>query len=207
MRTILALCFCLLLTVPASAVWVDYFEEEPDQVPLRWYVTPDGSGPSADGARMEGGEPWGRNFRIRPHVDDMPSFPPVEELLPPDFPLEDIWLEGVGLASCPMGTSPDLIDDDGWVIWETPLHAGGSALDGTLEFWITGFEAELPALELVSSDLNGDLVINLSDISPFVEILNSSYDPRADFNWDGIIDLSDVILMIWAIGAECEEAP
>jgi len=205
MRTITIACLCLLLALPAAAVWVEYLEEDSDQIPIRWYAVPDGSGLGSIGARMARGLVWNQVFRIRPHVDDMPSFPPVEELLPPDFPLEDIFLVGPNLGRCAVNTCPDYIDEDGWVYWEQPLHAGGSAFADDLEFCIDGYTEEMPSLEFVSSDFNEDLDVNLSDITPFVASLEGSYDQGADFNWDGVIDLSDVVLMVRAIGTVCQE--
>ena len=203
MKTILTFTLCLLVATPAVAMWVEFFEEEADQVPLRWYALPDGSGPGASGAHSEGGATWDRPFRIRPHIDDMPSIPPVGEFLPPDYPLEDIWLAGDDLAVCPGGTSPDQIDDEGWVIWESPLRAGGRALGGTLEFYLNGDPTAMPYLEIVSCDMNGDLVVNLADLATFVGLFFGPYEPRMDMNWDGAVNLIDVVLMTQAIGAQC----
>lgn len=45
----------------------------------------------------------------------------------------------------------------------------------------------------IAGDLNGDHLISLLDVSPFVAaVVNGDYDPRADINHDGDVDLLDV---------------
>ena len=54
-----------------------------------------------------------------------------------------------------------------------------------------------------SPDINGDLVVNLSDIVYFTQDFYGAYNYRSDFNWDGVINLSDIALMAQGIGAAC----
>ena len=49
----------------------------------------------------------------------------------------------------------------------------------------------------IPGDVNGDGVVNLQDVAPFVELLtNGNYLPAADINGDGTVDLLDVQLLI-----------
>ncbi len=57
-------------------------------------------------------------------------------------------------------------------------------------------ELAIPAFvgdELLLGDVNGDGVVNLLDVSPFVDlIINGDFLPAADINGDGVVDLLDV---------------
>ena len=56
-------------------------------------------------------------------------------------------------------------------------------------FSILGFEGE----EVLVGDVNCDGVINLLDVAPFKDLINSGgFDPKADTNGDGSINLLDV---------------
>jgi hypothetical protein len=57
--------------------------------------------------------------------------------------------------------------------------------------------AGLP-LKFNSPDINGDLTVDLSDLSLFAGNFFGAYHHRGDFNNDGIINLSD--LAIFATG-------
>jgi len=54
-----------------------------------------------------------------------------------------------------------------------------------------------------SPDLNGDLVVNLSDIILFARIYWGEYSYAADFYWDGQVNLSDLAMMIGTRGRTC----
>ena len=42
-------------------------------------------------------------------------------------------------------------------------------------------------------DVNGDMVVDLLDVAPFVNLLsNNGFQPEADINMDGVVDLLDV---------------
>ena len=57
-------------------------------------------------------------------------------------------------------------------------------------------EMAIPAFageDFILGDVNGDGQVDLLDVMPFVDLLESgSYDIRADINCDGVIDLLDV---------------
>lgn len=55
-----------------------------------------------------------------------------------------------------------------------------------------------------SADMNGDLVVDLTDVSLFVPCWYTVPIPyECDFCWDGVGDLSDVVLMAMAYGRSC----
>ena len=47
-------------------------------------------------------------------------------------------------------------------------------------------------LDFIAGDVNGDGVINLLDVAPFVAAISGEYDAAADINCDGSVDLLDV---------------
>ena len=58
-------------------------------------------------------------------------------------------------------------------------------------FTVTGGYAGNP--DILLGDVNGDGVVNLLDVAPFVEAVTSGmYIPAADVNQDGAVDLLDV---------------
>ena len=54
----------------------------------------------------------------------------------------------------------------------------------------------------VSPDVNGDFVVNLSDISPFATLWNAG-NLRVDYDHDGSAGLSDISIFAAASGAAC----
>jgi hypothetical protein len=55
-----------------------------------------------------------------------------------------------------------------------------------------------------SPDINGDLVVNLSDIAFFAsDFFSPGYNYRSDFNYDQVINLQDVAMLAGAVGAFC----
>ena len=84
--------------------------------------------------------------------------------------------------------SPGLYRLDG------PLWAGGSE-PGVAIVKVQGVQlsgGQVLPLRMVSPDLSGDGVVNLSDIVLFSTAFFGAYDFRADFNGDGIINLADI---------------
>lgn len=55
-----------------------------------------------------------------------------------------------------------------------------------------------------SPDINGDLVIGLGDFGLFSQDYYGEYNYRSDFDFDGIIGLSDLVVMSRAMGASCQ---
>ncbi len=125
-----------------------------------------------------------------------------------DFPFEDLWLESEdgGLVACAGGTVADAgTDANGVTTWSAPLRAGGFSEAGCVVM-INGMVLLYgPPLDLRfnSPDLNSDLLVNLSDVAIFVGDFWGPYHYRSDFSCDGVLNLSDVPLMIRGVGAAC----
>ncbi len=125
-----------------------------------------------------------------------------------NFPFEDMWLQAAdgGMVPCTGGSTADFNTDVvGETSWVNPMAAGGFSQSLT-EVMISGIALTSSAGELIShnsADINGDGVVNLSDIPSFVGDLNGAYNFRSDFAFDGLVNLSDVVRMSSAIGASC----
>ncbi|MHB8077980.1 MAG: hypothetical protein ACYDIE_01820 [Candidatus Krumholzibacteriia bacterium] len=131
-------------------------------------------------------------------------------------PAEDLWLETTraGLSHCAGGTTADAPTDVlGRTTWSRALRAGRSsdrqAGEKTLvriglpsEFWC-GADPTVDILHN-SPDIDGNLVVNLSDTVLFAQDYKAStYCYRSDFFFDGAVNLSDVVLQAWGAGARC----
>lgn len=121
------------------------------------------------------------------------------------YPFEDLWLEAGGnFAYCEGGTVADQSTDEmGMTMWTNPLNAGGSSAGSQTQVFVAG-SALAGGLDITynSADLNGDLLVNLSDIVPFTQML-AAYDYAGDFNNDGVINLSDIVRFTPGIGSSC----
>ena len=126
-----------------------------------------------------------------------------------NYPAVDVWLEtsGGGLAACLGGTWADHPTDAyGMTTFSHPLAAGGCTAGETAEVYVAGAPlvhgSNLP-LEFRSPDLDGDLDVDLSDITAFTQMLGA-YDTCGDFNIDGVIDLADITRTAQGIGDTCD---
>ena len=89
-----------------------------------------------------------------------------------NFAFEDLWLESSdgGMVFCIGGTTADAnTDGAGMTAWTLPLAAGGASQSVTL---VTVNGAALTsnaglALSYNSADLNGDQIVNLTDVPEF----------------------------------------
>jgi hypothetical protein len=86
--------------------------------------------------------------------------------------------------------------------------AGGGYTDTWL--WATGWIPEPPCIvaqldvRLVSPDISGDLVVDLTDLSQFAMAWPPMpYDPRADLNGDAVVGLVDLSLVSQHFGHRC----
>jgi len=127
----------------------------------------------------------------------------------PNYPAEDLWLESAdgGLVICDGGSIADVSTDEaGQTRWHNPLRAGGFSQTRTIVM-ISGLAVQGGMGELVtynSADINGDLVVNLSDVPIFAADFHSGENPfRSDFRYDGFVNLSDVVLMGQSLGLSC----
>ncbi len=168
------------------------------------YVLPDGSGDRLDDARLYGGARTDATITIA--LYDC-SYNPI-----PGYPLEDLWLESLydGAVFCPAGNVADHNTDAlGQSTFSGALRGGGCGStwndEGLLAFANgQGFMQAALDIHVNSADRNGDLQVNLSDISLFAAAYYGTYDYCADFYWDGVLNLSDVALLAQANGVACD---
>lgn len=118
---------------------------------------------------------------------------------------EDFWLEtdANGLVYPANGTIADApTNAAGITIWQQPLAAGGCTLGEGVVVMIEGQPLNHAALNLafVSADTNGDLTVNLSDLSTFASAYTGAYNACADLFFDGGVNLSDLSLFSQAYG-------
>lgn len=122
------------------------------------------------------------------------------------YPAEDVWLTVTGgsLALCDGGARADgPTDAGGRTTFSGPIRAGGhlvQAVDDRLlvetAHGIIHF-SNLGGLSLTSPDLDGDLDVDLSDVILFAHAFldHGTYAPALDFHYDGVINLSDLVLL------------
>ncbi|MCK9996649.1 MAG: hypothetical protein KAH56_10285 [Candidatus Krumholzibacteria bacterium] len=167
---------------------------------LTLFVVPDGSGDSFDQASLPFGGTEDATITVL-LVDG--GWLPIAY-----FPAEDIWLESEdnGLVPCMGGTIADAnTGTDGRAQWREPPLGGGQSQALTVVM-VNGMLLELTSgvrLSFNSPDINGDLMVDLTDLQLFAVDFFSSDDFRSDFHRDGIVNLSDLPPMALAIGANC----
>jgi len=127
-------------------------------------------------------------------------------------PAEDVWLESTsgGMIICPGGTIADgPAGPDGCVTFSNTLAAGGFTDMGLGEKTVVVFRGDqLPYdfydIQHHSPDINGDLMVNLTDVQLFTADFYGLLSPfRSDFNWDGVINLLDISTLALGFGAGC----
>ena len=194
----------VVLSTPAWAIelpdpYLSTVEIDPLAVGASVLVVPDGAGVSFDQARAPGGLVVDATITVT--VVNPAGYPL------PDWPLEDIWLEtsAGGLVACADGTTADApTDENGQTVWLEPLFAGGCSAGESVVVVVSGYSLiQTVPIHFVSPDINGDLHVHLVDIVAFVQAL-AEYEPYADFNHDGAVNLADIVLMTQNIGANCQ---
>ena len=130
----------------------------------------------------------------------------------PNVPATEMWLEkeivtGTGtFVACVGGTLADgPTNGAGVTRWVQPLHAGGWSTSRTLVV-ISGSPLVTNTglvLRHNSADLNGDGVVNLSDVPLFAGDFSGSYHFRSDLQYDGVVNLSDIPRLAAGMGAIC----
>lgn len=177
-----------------------YYTFDPAAEGATVLVRPDGSGAFFDEARDPSGNQVDATITL--YLIDESGIPIYL------YPFEDLWLESAagGLSLCPGGTVADHSTDQlGSTDWRNPLRAGGCSFGEGTYIMISGSPMNwLPPVpvDFVSPDITGDLVVNLPDIVAFSQALGSD-DPCADFNRNGQVDLTDIVIMAQAIGVQC----
>lgn len=125
------------------------------------------------------------------------------------YPGEDIWLASSGdvFAFCYGTTSADQSTDAmGQTTITGPMRAGGQIpAHEEARVMIAGLTAAnmVVPLTINSPDVNGDLVVDLSDITRMA-LAFANYDWRLDFNNDGTMNLYDIAIFTAAIGGGCD---
>lgn len=177
-------------------------------------IVPGGGGPPLTAARLPDGTPVDGSIHLQ-LVDGL-GIPYAH------FAGNDIWLEFAGAAaalgncqyhlSLPGGqfTPGNSSDQNGWVHFTNPLSGGGWAA-GPVTVFINGTAAlmigdvawpSLP-LQVNSPDLNGDRVVNLTDVGLFAGDLFGAFHLRSDLQRDGVLNLSDIAVLAGHLGTGC----
>lgn len=163
-------------------------------------VVPDGSGNSFTQAHDEQGNIVDATITVV--VRDYGGVPIA------NYPSEDIWLGTAnnGVVTCVWVITPDhATDAQGLTQWVYPLVAGGNSI-GPVFVNINGnplvSNPGLP-LRFNSPDINGDLTVNLQDVSILTIDYYTSYSFRCDFNGDGYLNLRDIPIFAEHFGAQC----
>ncbi len=163
-------------------------------------VLPDGAGTPMSASRIVGGTV---DSSITLYLIDGAGRPVA------NFPREDMWLISAdgGVSACLGGTVADGPSNAaGEAYWTQPLHAGGASEALTVVV-INGAALTSSAglaISYNSPDINGDGVVNLTDVPLFAgDFHGGAYDFRSDFHYDGIVNLSDVVHMAQGLGSSC----
>lgn len=137
-----------------------------------------------------------------------------------NVPASSVRLEQLGspLSWCsgafypPPAHAPNLADGPSNLAGQSTFtlsYHGGGWLAAPLTVWVleaTGAWNPVPTplpVSFNSADLNGDLIVNLTDIALFAADYFGPYNYRSDFNNDTWVNLSDVPFMAAAIGVSC----
>jgi hypothetical protein len=161
------------------------------------YIVPGGTGADFTDARLTGGVPVDATLTLT--VVNSEGNPIA------GYPAADMWLVTTagGLVTCGLANPGDATDANGQTSWVNTLAGGGNSLAEEAQAVIAGDPVPNTAMvHFVSADLNGDLTVNLSDISVFTQALGV-YNAVADFNNDQTVNLSDISLMAQGIGSVC----
>ena len=130
----------------------------------------------------------------------------------PNYPFEDLHLESSdgGLVACAGGTTADAdTDAAGYTQWQAPLAAGGatSSVADLTVVMVNGAALTSSGGEAIahnSADITADGKVDLSDVIEFAgDFYSGGYVFRSDFAFDGILNLSDIIVLAQGMGAEC----
>jgi hypothetical protein len=128
-------------------------------------------------------------------------------------PAEDMWMETTlgGLHLCTNGSIADDATNAAGLTTFSQAVAGGYHTDPNngerTRIYINGHVTPQQFnVQFNSPDIDGNLVVNLSDVPPFAQDYFNPYNYRSDFHWNGVINLADVALLANGIGATCPPA-
>ena len=174
------------------------------------FVLPDGSGPPLTEARYFGGDSADASIEVG--LIDVYGNPIAS------FPWEDIWLDPETDNAYPCnahgygGFAADSNTDANGVTTFATSLAGGGWTEGPIWVYLNGSRAMYPdwivhppvPSRFNSADINGDGLVNLTDVALFAGDYFGSYHYRSDFWWDGVLNLADIAKMAPAYGLSCE---
>ena len=119
----------------------------------------------------------------------------------------DIWLDDPNLVFCTDGNLADFDTDlNGYTEFDMAVCGGGCTQDFALGGFLAGTpfnENPLPFLQFNSPDTNGDLVVDLIDLSAFAAAYFVPATYCFDFYWDGLMTLQDLALFSQHYAHEC----
>lgn len=124
----------------------------------------------------------------------------------PNYPAADVWLDSElpgDVALCVNGSIGDSSSDaNGRMIFSGAVAGGGSA--ARINVYIVNEPLLGPPLPIAfnSPDINGDLVVDLSDFGLFGQDFGTDAF-RSDFVHDGLVDLADFSRFGASFGERC----
>lgn len=133
----------------------------------------------------------------------------------PTYPGQDIWVDDAGSGDinlCQGGSAADADTDANGFTTITGIISGGGNTQAGMSVYVSGVALTLTVdgvdtvidLDVNSPDINGDRVVDLSDISIFSgDLAPPATAFRSDFNHSGNVDLSDISLFSGWIGEVC----
>ncbi|MCK9995871.1 MAG: hypothetical protein KAH56_06300 [Candidatus Krumholzibacteria bacterium] len=184
----------------------------PGLQPLSMFLVPNGSGTPLSGCFDSSGNTV--NALINVTLRD------GNNMVAANVPASSVRLEYLNspLAWCssswypPPAHAPNLADAAsnaaGQTMFSLAYHGGGWIM-APIQVWVlevTGAWTPIPTVLNVffnSADINGDLVVNLIDVSLFAGDYYSGTQYRSDFNFDGAINLTDVNILATHYGTSC----
>ena len=216
LRTIIVGLILVMASVSSARTIPDIWGvwDWPHTDPIHIMITPGDGGDPLNDAEFYGGAPVDATIRVQLWA----SGGSLEDPQPPqsiaNFPFEDLWLEAPGVVMCTGGATADAnTDADGWFTFSGRLNGGGwtDANLGTpgLQVMMSGMplddhiEPIRPHIVVNSPDMDGDGRVSISDIPPFADDFYGAYAFRSDFQWDGVINLSDVTRFAASLGESC----
>jgi hypothetical protein len=125
------------------------------------------------------------------------------------YPFSDMWLETTtalkaGMVICTGGSVADQSTNiAGYTTFSGALFAGCCGQFMIVK--INGVALNQPGFNYLvnSPDMNCDLVVNLTDVVLFAGAYYGAYDYCADFYWDGVLNLSDIVVLAQNQGSVC----
>jgi len=126
------------------------------------------------------------------------------------YPSEDMWLETSlgGLQICAGGSVADASTNAaGQATWSRTVFGGKQSDRVNAEKTIVLISGDplTSQLDILfnSPDIDGNLVVNISDTVYYAQNAVGGYHYRSDFYFDNVINLSDTVMYAQGIGTAC----